>query len=100
MPLGVPQGGKRLGHVFEIHAAGTGHGPAFAPSRLVSGGSGRYVPVRVHPDLATAVGVLREGGFRVLAAHLAPPAVDFRAPDSTRGDTTSSGVMTPFRRRR
>ncbi len=70
--------------VFEVHAVAAGRGPSFAPSRLVSGGSGRYVPVRVHPDLAAAVGALRGAGFRVLAAHLAPGAVDFRSVAYTR----------------
>lgn len=70
--------------VFEVHAVGTaGHGPSFAPSRMVSGGSGRYVPVRVHNDLAAAVRALHAEGFRVLAAHLAPGAVDFRSVDYT-----------------
>ncbi len=69
--------------VFEAHAVATGGAPAFAPSRLVSGGSGRYVPVRVHADLEAAVGALHGAGFRVLAAHLAPGAVDFRRVDYT-----------------
>lgn len=68
--------------VFEVHAVSPGR--TFRPSRASSGGTGRYVPVRTHRDLAAAVAELRRRGLAVLAADLVPGAVDFRAVDYTR----------------
>ncbi len=68
--------------IHEIHAVSPGE--TFRPSRASSGGIGRYVGVRTHPDLATAVGVLHDGGLQVLAAHLTPSAVEYRDADYTR----------------
>ena len=68
--------------VHEIHAPSASE--SFKPSRASAAGIGRYVGVRTHPDLATAAGVLHDGGFQILAAHLTPSAVDYRDVDYTR----------------
>jgi tRNA (guanosine-2'-O-)-methyltransferase len=66
----------------EIHAVSAAE--TFKPSRASAAGIGRYVGVRTHPDLAAATGVLHDGGFQILAAHLTPSAVDYRDADYTR----------------
>ncbi len=53
-------------------------------SRPASGGTRKWVPVTRHRTLADALGHLRERGFRILAAHPAPGAAEFRAEDYTR----------------
>lgn len=49
-----------------------------------SGGTSRWVGVEVHANVAEAVASLRQEGFSILAAHLAPEAKDFREVDLTR----------------
>lgn len=49
-----------------------------------SGGTGKWVKVEVHADVASAVGHLHEDGFTVLAAHMTRKASDFREVDLTR----------------
>lgn len=48
-----------------------------------SGGTKKWVSVREHPDAASAVRVLKESGFTVLAAHVDPAARDYRQVDFT-----------------
>jgi tRNA (guanosine-2'-O-)-methyltransferase len=67
--------------VFAAHAVWPGG--RLKLSRPASGGTRKWVPVRKHRTLADALAQLRQGGFRVLAAHPAPAAVDFRAVDYT-----------------
>ena len=67
--------------VVEIHAVSGAQ--SFTARRSSAGGTGRYVPVRLHPTTAAAIGFLRARGFRVLAAHVAPAARDFRTVDYT-----------------
>jgi tRNA (guanosine-2'-O-)-methyltransferase len=49
-----------------------------------SAGTTRWVGVRVHPSVEEAVTELHRAGFRVLAAHPAPQARDYRETDLTR----------------
>jgi len=56
----------------------------FRPARGVSAGVARYVDVRCHDDLHAATASLRGESFRLLAAHPAEDAVDFREVDYTR----------------
>jgi tRNA (guanosine-2'-O-)-methyltransferase len=49
-----------------------------------SGGTAKWVAVRQHPDIASAVAHLHRGGFTVLAAHHAEEAQDYRDVDFTR----------------
>ena len=49
-----------------------------------SAGTRKWIRVRRHPDVAAAVGHLKERGFRVLAAHPGPGAADYRTLDLTR----------------
>ena len=54
-----------------------------AKSRPASGGTRKWIPVRRHPTLDAALEHLGGRGFRVLAAHPAPGAADFREVDYT-----------------
>ena len=65
--------------VAEIHAVSDA--PSFKARRSSAGGTGRYVGVRLHPTTEAAISHLRGAGFRILAAHLAPDARDFRTVD-------------------
>lgn len=51
--------------------------------RNQSSGSGTWVNVKTHPDISSAIGHLKEQGFRVCAAHLSDRATDFRHYDFT-----------------
>jgi len=50
----------------------------------VSSGSGKWVDIHTHPNLDTAVQVVRGQGMQLLAAHLSERAVDFRSIDYSR----------------
>ncbi len=67
--------------IWEAHAVVPAGG--LPMHHLAAGGSKRWVNVRVHADLASALAVLAEGGFQLLAAHPAEPSVDFRQVDFT-----------------
>ncbi len=67
--------------VLEAHAVNpTGGVPTFNET---SGGSHKWVYLRVHPDIQTAIGHLREKGFRIYATALREDAQDFREVDYT-----------------
>jgi len=68
--------------VLEAHAVNpTGGVPTFNET---SGGSHKWVYLRVHPDIQTAIAHLRERGFRVYATALREDAQDFREMDYTK----------------
>ena len=67
---------------FEAHAVWPD--PKLKPNHMSSGGTGKWVRVRVHPDLDTAVSALRENGLQIVAAHPDEDALDFRKVDYTR----------------
>lgn len=67
--------------VLEAHAVWLG-GP-LKISRPASGGNRKWVPVRKHRTLTGALAQLREKGMRILAAHPAPGALDYREVDYT-----------------
>lgn len=69
--------------VLEAHAVWRAGGQ-LKISRPASGGTRKWVPVRRHRDLESAVIPLKEQGFRILAAHPAERAVDYREVDYTR----------------
>jgi tRNA (guanosine-2'-O-)-methyltransferase len=46
-------------------------------------GSQKWVPLHRHPDSATAIGLLRQQGFRLYGTHLAAEAIDYRLCDFT-----------------
>lgn len=50
----------------------------------ISAGSTRWVPVTTHESTAEAFAHLRASGFRVVAAHPGPDAIDYRDYDYTR----------------
>ncbi len=67
--------------IFDAHAVSeTGE---MRHHHMVSGGSRRWVPVHFHDSLGAARDTLRAAGFRILAAHLSPSAVDYREVDYT-----------------
>lgn len=67
--------------VFEAHAVWPGG--RLKISRPASGGNRKWLPVRKHRTLASALERLKDRGLRVLAAHPAPQAVGFREVDYT-----------------
>ena len=67
---------------FEAHAVWPD--PRLKPNHMSSGGTGKWVRVRVHPHLDSAVSALRENGLQIVAAHLDEDALDFRQVDYTR----------------
>lgn len=69
--------------VLEAHAVWRERGQ-LKISRPASGGTRKWVPVRKHKELDGAVTHLRERGLRIVAAHLADRAVDYREVDYTR----------------
>lgn len=68
--------------IATAHAV-TPDGPLRSHS-FVAAGSDRWVAVETHLEIGCALASLRRQGLRVLAAHLAPEARDFRAEDYTR----------------
>lgn len=50
-------------------------------SNHASAGASKWIQVQEHPTVHEAVQRLHEGGFRVLAAHPSPEAVDYREID-------------------
>ncbi|MGL5949311.1 MAG: tRNA (guanosine(18)-2'-O)-methyltransferase TrmH [Aeromonas sp.] len=47
-------------------------------------GSQNWVDVQLHSDIQAAVSTLKASGMQIVATHLSPTAVDFRAIDYTR----------------
>lgn len=66
----------------ELHAVSPGG--AFPRHRMVSGGSRKWVRVRLHRDVEGAVDHLHSSGFQVVAAHLSGESSDYRDWDFTR----------------
>ncbi len=67
--------------VFEVHAVAA---PNIGIHHDCSAGGGKWVGLRTHPDLETAMAHLKGQGFQLLAAHYSERAVDFRDIDYTR----------------
>ena len=68
--------------VFEAHAVWGD--PRLRPNHLISGGTGKWVGIRTHPDIDSAVGTLRAQGYQLVAAHPGGDARDYRDVDYTR----------------
>lgn len=67
---------------FEAHAVWPN--PKLKPNHMSSGGSGKWIRVRVHPDLDAAASTLRKNGMQIVAAHVDEAARDYREVDFTR----------------
>lgn len=66
---------------FEAHAVSA---QAEIPRHhMVSGGTRRYVRLKLHDDISAACHELRTGGHQILAAHLSDKAIDYRELDYT-----------------
>ncbi len=68
--------------VLDAHVVPPDRG--FDLHHATSAGTKKWVRVHRHPDVPSAVSHLREAGFRLLAAHPGPDAVDYRSVDYTR----------------
>jgi tRNA (guanosine-2'-O-)-methyltransferase len=68
--------------VFEAHAVW--QDPTLRPSHLTSGGTGKWVEIRTHPDIDSAMTSLHGRGFQLVAAHPDDDAHDYRDIDYTR----------------
>ena len=68
--------------VFEAHAVW--QDPKLRANHLTSGGTAKWVGIRTHPDITTAVAELRGQGFQLIAAHPEGDARDYREIDYTR----------------
>lgn len=68
--------------VLEAH--GVWPSPRLRPHQGRAAGTDRWVFVRTHPSVESAIAWLKQAGFTVIAAHPAPDALDFRAVDYTR----------------
>jgi len=76
--------------VFEAHAVNpTGGVPTFHDT---SGGSEKWVYLRVHPNIEEAIAHLKERGFIVYAANLSDRALDYREVDYTRPSAVLLGA--------
>lgn len=58
----------------------------------ISGGSRKWVELRLHPSLGDAVTELKRDGLQVVAAHPGEHSVDFRAVDYTRPTAVLMGT--------
>lgn len=67
--------------VWEAHAVHAGGG--LSAHEATSAGSGKWVGLHTHATLDAAFAHLHGAGFRILAAHFSPQAVDFREVDYT-----------------
>lgn len=67
--------------VFEAHAVWPQ--PRLRPNHMSSGGSGKWVGIRTHLDMAAAMSALRGAGMRIVAAHPDEAAQDYREVDFT-----------------
>jgi len=68
--------------IYEAHAVNpTGGVPTYQDT---SGGSEKWVYLRVHPEIEEAAAHLKERGFTIYAANLSERAVDYRRVDYTR----------------
>lgn len=67
--------------VLDVHVVPPRHGLDL--DHATSAGTRKWVGVRRHEDVDAAVAHLRSEGFRLVAAHPAPGAADFRDTDFT-----------------
>lgn len=68
--------------VLDAHAVWPG--PRLRPHASLAGGSGRWVHVVTHTDMAAAITHLHERGLQIVAAHQGERARDYREVDYTR----------------
>ena len=76
--------------VLDVHAVPPDEGLEL--HRGTAAGSAKWLRVHRHPDVDAAVAHLRERGFRIVAAHPADDAVDFRRVDFTASTAVMMGA--------
>lgn len=67
--------------VLDVHAVLPDHGIEI--HHHTSAGTGRWMRIRQHPDIETALGHLRDAGIRIVAAHPGEDAIPFTDADYT-----------------
>ena len=68
--------------VFEVHAVNR-HSELPTYSQVAQG-SEKWVGIRIHPDIATAIKYLQQQDMAVYAAHFSDRAIDYRDVDYTK----------------
>lgn len=76
--------------VLEAHVVPPEHGLDL--HHATSAGTRKWIRVRTHEDVRAAVGALRGGGFRIVAAHPGEGARDYRDVDFTRPTAVMMGA--------
>jgi tRNA (guanosine-2'-O-)-methyltransferase len=67
--------------IYRMHAVSPGG--EMRRHHMVSGGSRRWVDVKIHDSLSDAIDELKNDGWRLVAAHPSEAAVDYREIDFT-----------------
>ncbi|WP_221793658.1 tRNA (guanosine(18)-2'-O)-methyltransferase TrmH [Oceanobacter mangrovi] len=67
-------------------------GSSYRLSNATSAGSESWIDVNTHADIQTAIGDLKQRGFKVVAAHLTDRAIDFRQYDFTQPTAVLMGA--------
>jgi tRNA (guanosine-2'-O-)-methyltransferase len=67
--------------ILNVHGVNqTSDCPTFSQ---VAQGSEKWVNLHTHPDITTAISILKQNQFQVYAAHLSDQAIDYRSLDYT-----------------
>lgn len=67
--------------ILNVHAVNqTSEFPTFSQ---VAQGSEKWINLQIHPDITTAIQILKQNQFQVYAAHLSDQAIDYRSLDYT-----------------
>lgn len=67
--------------ILNVHAVNqTSEFPTFSQ---VAQGSEKWINLQIHPDITSAIQILKQNQFQVYAAHLSDQAIDYRSLDYT-----------------
>lgn len=68
--------------IYRMHAVSPGG--QLRRHHMIAGGTSRWVDIKIHPDLNTAMQSLRDDNWQLIAAHSSDSARDYRDIDYTR----------------
>lgn len=68
--------------IYRMHAVSPGG--QLRRHHMIAGGTNRWVDIKIHPDLNTAMQSLRDDNWQLIAAHSSDSARDYRDIDYTR----------------
>jgi tRNA (guanosine-2'-O-)-methyltransferase len=68
--------------IYRMHAVSPGG--QLRRHHMIAGGTNRWVDIKIHPDLNTAMQSLRDDKWQLIAAHSSDSARDYRDIDYTR----------------